>query len=106
MKHLTSTNLITDLKFKQKVGVKADSAEEALAIINEHNSDVIVEKIDPEVRNDLQINAKLFIRTFNEDKALEAVQCLKEVLGSHKCHFNDRLIGIRVFLQELTRSTR
>ena len=34
MKYLASSNLITDLKFKQQVGVKADAHIEALAVIN------------------------------------------------------------------------
>ena len=36
MKYFASSNLITDLKFKQQVGVKADAHIEALAIINKN----------------------------------------------------------------------
>lgn len=86
MKYLASTNLITDLKFKQKVGVKADSFEETLAIINNDESslaDVKIDTIDADARNDLQINAKLFIASFDSGKAFEAVTCLKQVLGEY-----------------------
>ena len=92
MKFLTSTNLITDLKFKQQVGVKADAHVEALAVINNHeqfkNEDLELKKITDESEK-LQINAKLFVKTFDCDVALEAVQCLKDALGKSECikHF-------------------
>ena len=41
----TSTNLITDLKFKQQVGVKADSFEEALAILNQEEENKLKNEI-------------------------------------------------------------
>ena len=76
----TSTNLITDLKFKQQVGVKADSFEEALAILNQEenklkNPDDL--KIELEKRDELQINAKLFMKSFSTENALKAVQTLR-----------------------------
>ena len=83
MTFLASSNLITDLKFKQKVGVKADAHVEALAVINQENS--IEEQnlqIDLEARDELQINAKLFLKSFKPDLALEALQTLKEALGN------------------------
>jgi len=85
MTFLASSNLITDLKFKQKVGVKADAHVEALAVINQENS--IEEQnlqIDLEARDELQINAKLFLKSFKPDLALEALQTLKEALGVQK----------------------
>ena len=85
MTFLASSNLITDLKFKQKVGVKADAHVEALAVINQENTATIEEqnlKIDIEARDELQINAKLFLKSFKPDLALEALQTLKEALGN------------------------
>ena len=35
IRFMASTNLITDLKFKQQVGVKADAQDETLAILNQ-----------------------------------------------------------------------
>ena len=85
MSFLASTNLITDLKFKQKVGVKADAHIEALAVINQ--DETILEEqqlqIDPENRTDLQINVKLFLKSFNADLAFEALQTLKTALGKN-----------------------
>ena len=62
MKYLASSNLITDLKFKQQVGVKADAHVEALAVINqeEKNEENLDLKINLDNRDELQINAKLF----------------------------------------------
>ena len=78
---LASTNLITDLKFKQKVGVKADAHVEALAVINQDNIEEQNLRIVPEDREELQINAKLFLKSFKPDLALEALEILKEALG-------------------------
>ena len=82
----TSTNLITDLKFKQQVGVKADSFEEALAILNQEEENKLKNpddlKIELEKRDELQINAKLFMKSFSTENALKAVQTLKQVLGT------------------------
>ena len=89
MTFLASSNLITDLKFKQKVGVKADAHVEALAVINQENS--IEEQnlqIDLEARDELQINAKLFLKSFKPDLALEALQTLKEALGNRNGFFS------------------
>ena len=85
MSFLVSTNLITDLKFKQKVGVKADAHIESLAVINQE--DIVPEqnlRIDPESRPDIQINAKLFLKSFQSDLALEALHTLKNALGKIK----------------------
>ena len=79
---LASTNLITDLKFKQKVGVKADAHVEALAVINQDNIEEQNLRIVPEDREELQINAKLFLKSFKPDLALEALEILKEALGT------------------------
>ena len=86
MKYLASSNLITDLKFKQQVGVKADAHVEALAVINqeEKNEENLDLKINLDNREELQINAKLFLRSFDIDLCLEAVQCLKEAFGVEK----------------------
>merc|ERR1711899_647438 len=86
MKYLASSNLITDLKFKQQVGVKADAHVEALAIINQEdkNEDNLDLKIHLENRDELQINAKLFIKTFDIDLCVEAVQCLKKAFDVEK----------------------
>merc|ERR1711976_362527 len=81
---LASTNLITDLKFKQKVGVKADAHVEALAVINQDNIEEQNLRIVPEDREELQINAKLFLKSFKPDLALEALEILKEALGVDK----------------------
>lgn len=84
-KFFISTNLITDLKFRQQVGVKADAFEETLAILNSENKvtefDLI---IDAENREQLQINAKLFVKTFSSETALKAVTTLQDVLGIDK----------------------
>ena len=80
--YLASTNLITDLKFKQKVGVKADAHVEALAVINQDNIEEQNLRIVPEDREELQINAKLFLKSFKPDLALEALEILKEALGT------------------------
>ena len=82
MTFLASSNLITDLKFKQKVGVKADAHVEALAVINQENIEEQNLQIDLEARDELQINAKLFLKSFKPDLALEALQTLKEALGN------------------------
>ena len=80
----TSTNLITDLKFRQQVGVKADAFVETLAILNsKQNQDKPDLKIDTEKREELQINAKLFLKTFSTDVALSAVETLQNVLGKN-----------------------
>jgi len=86
MKYLASSNLITDLKFKQQVGVKADAHVEALAVINQEdkNEENLDLKINLDNREELQINAKLFLRSFDIDLCLEAVQCLKEAFGVEK----------------------
>merc|ERR1711976_945116 len=81
---LASTNLITDLKFKQKVGVKADAHVEALAVINQDNIEEQNLRIVPEDREELQINAKLFLKSFKPDLAFEALEILKEALGVDK----------------------
>ena len=82
IRFMASTNLITDLKFKQQVGVKADAQDETLAILNQDNKlenpDL---KIDSEKREELQINAKIFMKAFSIQMAMEAVQTLKEALG-------------------------
>jgi len=87
MKFVASSNLITDLKFKQQVGVKADAHIEALAVLNQQSDDKVQSSdlnISPETREELQINAKLFVKSFDCDVALEAVQQLKEALGVEK----------------------
>ena len=86
MKYLASSNLITDLKFKQQVGVKADAHVEALAVINqeEKNEENLDLKINLDNRDELQINAKLFIKTFDIDLCVEAVQCLKKAFDVEK----------------------
>ena len=48
MKYFASSNLITNLKFKQQVGVKADAHIEALANINKN-----------EVENDENVDLKI-----------------------------------------------
>ena len=86
MKFVASSNLITDLKFKQQVGVKADAHIEALAVLNQQSDDKVQSSdlnISPETREELQINAKLFVKSFDCDVALEAVQQLKEALGNY-----------------------
>ena len=92
MSFLASTNLITDLKFKQKVGVKADAHIEALAVINQ-NDTVLEEQnlqIKPENRQDLQINVKLFLKNFNADLAFDALQTLKKALGKNFKFFDTK----------------
>ena len=87
MKYLASSNLITDLKFKQQVGVKADAHIEALAIINKNegeNDENVDLKIQLENRDELQINAKLFVKSFDIDLCLEAVKCLKQAFEVEK----------------------
>lgn len=81
MKYLTSTNLITDLAFKSKVGVKAEASVEALAVINSAKDEIRDLKIDKETRADLKITAKLFLRKFDVDLAVEAVHHFKDALG-------------------------
>ena len=86
MKYLASSNLITDLKFKQQVGVKADAHVEALAVINQEdkNEENFDLKINLDNRDELQINAKLFLKSFDIDLCVEAVQCLKEAFVVEK----------------------
>ena len=87
MKYFASSNLITDLKFKQQVGVKADAHIEALAIINKNegeNDENVDLKIQLENRDELQINAKLFVKSFDIDLCLEAVKCLKQAFEVEK----------------------
>ena len=87
MKYLASSNLITDLKFKQQVGVKADAHIEALAIINKNEGETeenVDLKIQLENRDELQINAKLFVKSFDIDLCLEAVKCLKQAFEVEK----------------------
>ena len=87
MKYFASSNLITDLKFKQQVGVKADAHIEALAIINKNegeNDEIVDLKIQLENRDELQINAKLFVKSFDIDLCLEAVKCLKQAFEVEK----------------------
>ena len=86
MKYFASSNLITDLKFKQQVGVKADAHIEALAIINknENEGENVDLKIQLENRDELQINAKLFVKNFDIDLCLEAVKCLKQAFEVEK----------------------
>ena len=86
MKYFASSNLITDLKFKQQVGVKADAHIEALAIINknENEGENVDLKIQLENRDELQINAKLFVKSFDIDLCLEAVKCLKQAFEVEK----------------------
>ena len=80
MKYFASSNLITDLK-----GVKVDAHIEALAIINEGENDENVDlKIQLENRDELQINAKLFVKSFDIDLCLEAVKCLKQAFEVEK----------------------
>ena len=87
----TSTNLITDLKFRQQVGVKADAFVETLAILNsKQNQDKPDLKIDTEKREELQINAKLFVKTFSTDVALSAVETLQNVLGKNYIKVSNR----------------
>ena len=88
MKYFASSNLITDLKFKQQVGVKADAHIEALAIINKNegknDKENVNLKIQLENRDELQINAKLFVKNFDIDLCLEAVKCLKQAFEVEK----------------------
>lgn len=79
-KYLSSTNLITDLAFKSKVGVKSEASVEALAVINQENEEHDL-KIESEARNDLKIIAKLFLKTFDVATAKEAINSLKIALG-------------------------
>ena len=93
----TSTNLITDLKFRQQVGVKADAFVETLAILNsKQNQDKPDLKIDTEKREELQINAKLFVKTFSTDVALSAVETLQNVLGKNFIKVSKSSIEINV----------
>jgi hypothetical protein len=84
MKYLASSNLITDIKVKQQVGVKADAHIEALAIINKNEEENVDLKIQLENRDELQINAKLFVKNFDIDLCLEAVKCLKQAFEVEK----------------------
>ncbi len=88
---IASTNLITDLKFKQSVGMKADALDEALAVINqgleklgnsEENGGSNL-AIAADARENYQINVKLFLRGFDPEAAVGAVNQTLEALGTY-----------------------
>ena len=84
MPHLSSTNLITDLAFKSRVGVKVEASVEALAVINSYDPNIEPHEltIKPEEREELKIIAKLFLKSFDVNVALEAIHTLKNELGT------------------------
>ena len=98
---ITSENLVTNKKYREKFGAKIDSMKEALAIIQDgvekttessHLVGPFEDKLNPighlskakgkHVNSEsLQLNVKLFLREYNQEMAKEAIHHLTKSLG-------------------------